>query len=299
VLSDAKEKLSKSKENSSQSPQGLLERYPADAIRYWTASGGLGQDIAFSEPQLKIGLRLITKLWNAFKFIQEHIKDTPENPGTFLGLPDQWLLHNATKTYEKYCSYMDQHEFGLALHVVERFFWNDFCDNYLELIKDQLFNPDKYTAPELKATRWTLHTVGLRILQWYAPYMPHITETIYANTYRPASMNNSLHQTRFKQAQENFLFLENAQLMDAIIEVIAQARKLKSENQLSLKTPFASLTITSGDEQLLHKIMPHTQIIRGVVHAQEIHFKADGQLQTVLGQDGDLWIATIALGKTA
>jgi len=60
VLADSKEKLSKSKENAATSPQGLLERYPADAIRYWTASGGLGHDIAFSEPQLKIGRRLIT-----------------------------------------------------------------------------------------------------------------------------------------------------------------------------------------------------------------------------------------------
>ena len=74
VLADTKEKLSKSKENASTSPQGLLERYPADVIRYWTAQGGLGQDIAFSEGQLKIGQRLVTKIWNAFRFIHEHIQ---------------------------------------------------------------------------------------------------------------------------------------------------------------------------------------------------------------------------------
>ena len=56
----------------------------------------------------------------------------------------------------RYNAYLDENEFGLALDVVEKFFWNNFCDNYLELIKDQLFNPENYTEFELKATRWTL-----------------------------------------------------------------------------------------------------------------------------------------------
>lgn len=301
VLADSKEKLSKSKENSSQSPQGLLERYPADAIRYWTASGGLGQDIAFSEPQLKIGLRLITKLWNAFRFIQEHITQKPASPFAkkqdkyFLALSNEWLLHNATKTYAQYSSYMEQHEFGLALQAVEKFFWHSFCDNYLELIKDQLFNPGNYTEVELHATRWTLYQVGLRILQMYAPYMPYITESLYGEIYQVHEDSASIHQTKFAAFQTLYDFPENAQLMDSIIDVIAQARKLKSEKQLSLKTPFASLTIISTNEHLLHQIMPHTQLIRGILHAQEIHFKAEKDGITSLRQEGENWVAHIAL----
>ena len=101
VLADTKEKLSKSKDNASTSPQGLLERYPADVIRYWTASGGLGQDIAFSEGQLKIGQRLVTKIWNAFRFIHEHVSMVPESqPPNTLGITNEWLLHSATQTFE-------------------------------------------------------------------------------------------------------------------------------------------------------------------------------------------------------
>ena len=58
VLSDAKEKISKSKENNKIAPENLLQQYSADVIRYWTASGQLGHDVAFSENQLKIGQRL-------------------------------------------------------------------------------------------------------------------------------------------------------------------------------------------------------------------------------------------------
>ena len=69
----------------------LLQKYPADAIRYWTASGRLGQDMMFSEEQLTIGQKLITKLWNAFKFAEPHLANlarivlTPASPETFEG----------------------------------------------------------------------------------------------------------------------------------------------------------------------------------------------------------------------
>ena len=76
VLSDGKEKLSKSKNSASaMDPITLLQKYPADAIRYWTASGRLGQDMMFSEEQLTIGQKLITKLWNAFRFAEPHLAE--------------------------------------------------------------------------------------------------------------------------------------------------------------------------------------------------------------------------------
>ena len=130
-------------------PEELLAQYPADAIRFWAASGTFGQDTAFSEQQLKIGLRLITKLWNAFIFTKDHItsvrpeaegsKDDPKNsPPASLGVCNEWILDSATKTFASYESYLDNNEFSLALNSIEQFFWNDFCDNYLEIIKDQL-----------------------------------------------------------------------------------------------------------------------------------------------------------------
>jgi len=296
VLADSKEKLSKSKENASTSPQGLLERYPADVIRYWTASGGLGHDIAFSEGQLKIGQRLVTKIWNAFRFIHEHVSLAPEQqPSTPLGITNEWLLNSATQTFNRHNTYLNENEFGLALDVVEKFFWNNFCDNYLELIKDQLFNPDNYTEFELKATRWTLYHTGLRILQMYAPYLPHITENLYGIIYQKQIKTLSIHQTRYAQIQQNYIFKESAALMAAIIELITQVRRLKTEKQLSLKVPLALLTITAADEHLLHKIQEHETLIRGITHAQEIKCTPQ-KAPTALHQVDETWQANVNIG---
>jgi valyl-tRNA synthetase len=294
VLSDAKEKISKSKENNKMAPEALLEQYPADVIRYWTASGSLGQDVAFSENQLKIGLRLSTKLWNAFRFVHEHIATVdPHVKPTELGICNEWLLHKATECFTQYRNYLEQNEFGLALSVVEKFFWHDFCDNYLELIKNQLFNPAQYNQENVYATRWTLHTVGLRILQLYAPYLPHITETIYEATYKTTHKADSIHQTRFADIQQAYTFAESERVMHMLNTVVAAVRRLKTEKQLSLKTPLATLTLCAAPDALVH-MRAQEQLLKGVTQAIHIVYQEQGT-ETALVADGEHFNAAVVL----
>lgn len=304
VQSDNKEKLSKSKEHKALSPESLLATYPADAIRYWTAQGSLGHDTPFSDNQIKIGLRLITKLWNAFLFIKEHIQAADTNtPPAELGVLNEWLLHEASKTFANYNRYYEQYEAGLALMQAEQFFWSMFCDNYIELVKNQLFNPQLYSEKEVAATRWTLHNVGLRILQWYAPYVPHITESIYLELYKAGVKKDSLHQTRFLEHQQMFEFEESAQLAQQITTIAGQARKLKTEKQLSLKVPLATLTIASTNAHLLDKLKAHEQLIFGVTHAQKISYVCEARnsgiesagVEKVGEVEQELWHAVISL----
>jgi valyl-tRNA synthetase len=291
VLAGKGEKLSKSKENASLTPQNLLKEYPADVVRYWTASGSLGYDIAFSENQLKIGGKLSTKMWNAFRFVESHITslENPEMEPRELGDLNKWLLHRASETFANYERYFAQNEFGLALTTAEQFFWQDFCDNYLELIKNQLFNPEQYDAQTVHATRWTLYQAGLRILQWFAPYLPHLTETLFQSLYARSARPRSIHQTHFASVQKAYDFHASAQLVNNIIEIVSAVRKLKSEHQLSLKVPIAVLTLHGCDAK---EIKPHEQLIRGVTHAESIEYSAMPVNENQLVDDGG-WHASV------
>jgi valyl-tRNA synthetase len=295
VLSDAKEKLSKSKENASMTPHNLLKTYPADVIRYWTASGSLGHDVAFSENQLKIGLKLITKIWNAFRFAAAHIESlkNPQKERAEIGAVNEWLLHAASSCFETYTNYFNKHEFGLALHHVEQFFWNDFCDNYIELIKNQLFNPDQYEASAVDATKWTLYHVGLRILQLYAPYMPYVTETIYQDLYKPHMKVASIHQTKFKSAQRSYVFVDSTQVMTQVIAISSQVRKLKTTQQLSLKVPLARLTIHVSEESMIKQLKSHEQLIKGITQAESIEYTAEALSEPMLNNVDSMWYAQV------
>lgn len=297
VLSDAKEKLSKSKENASLTPEGLLQNYSADAIRYWTASGALGQDVAFSENQLKQGLRLTTKLWNAFRFIHEHTAQLTDQEKKLepAGAVNEWIMFQASTTLATYHNYFNAHEFGLALDAVERFFWSDVCDNYLELIKDQLFNPDKYPAGQASTTRATLYQLGLRILQLYAPYIPHITDSIYQSLYKDYNKTLSLHQTKFEKVRHANNFEKSAQVIKQLINLIAQVRRLKTEKQLSLKTPLATLTIYGADAQQIKHIKEHEQLLKGIAQAAVIEYNNQSLDNAHLSQEGEQWHASISM----
>jgi valyl-tRNA synthetase len=295
VLSDGKEKLSKSKDNSKLTPENLLSTYSADIIRYWTASGSLGHDVAFSENQLKIGGRLTTKIWNAFRFVFEHIQ-TLENPNDLpreFGDINNWLLHTSSKCFDDYQRYFEQNEFGLALQKVESFFWADFCDNYLELVKNQLFNPQEYSPEQVYATKVTLYHVGLRILQMYSPYIPHITESIYEAVYMQKENIPSIHQTKFASIQKTYTFKESADLIQQIVALTSEVRKLKTVRQLSLKTALQTLTVHVADKAALESAKSQEQLVKGITQAVEIKYEI-GLLETTdMKDENGVWHAQV------
>ena len=269
VLSTAKEKISKSQGNSPLEPENLLKMYSADVIRYWTASGSLGQDTAFSENQLKIGLKLTIKLWNAFKFLTMHAAPESTDRPANLGALNEWMLHELSETFEQYKKQLASYELGLALAAVEKFFWTIFCDNYLELIKNQLFHPENYSKEEVDATLWSLHQAGICILQLYAPYMPYITEALYQELYKSRYQEISLHKTEFAQVQKKYSFPESVTTIELVLAVAEQVRKLKTEKQLSLKVELAELIITCTKEQK-DIIEKQSLLIMCITHAHAI-----------------------------
>ncbi len=294
VLSDKKEKLSKSKGNEPFAPKQLLKRFPADAIRYWTSTGGLGKDIAFSETQIKIGSRLVTKIWNAFRFAAPHIQEIdPQSSPEEFGVVNEWILDQMSKTFTQYKNYFEKHEFSLALDTIEKFFWNTFCDNYLELIKPMLFNEKDYDHSEVIATQYVLYQVGLRTLQLFAPYLPFVTETIYDRLYKKEDSILSIAQTQFATVQTPYTYKQSVEIMETVVAIIGSVRKLKTDQQLSLKIPLAELVIFIDNAELFPEIKNQRQLIAGVTQAEKILFK-EGEKDNKIEQKKGLWYIQVS-----
>ncbi|MBD3273060.1 valine--tRNA ligase [Candidatus Dependentiae bacterium] len=270
-----KEKISKSKGKSNvPTPEELLEKYPSDVIRYWTAQGRLGTDTAFSENQLKIGQRLITKLWNAFRFCKDHLSSHENFDASKIefGNLSKWILQNFSQTIKNYHKYFGEYNYTQALETIEKFFWHNFCDNYLELIKDQIFNPDNYDSKILNSTKFVLYQVGFGILQLFNPFIPHITETLFQKFYKEKENQNSIQDIIFDMSKFDFNFEEEAKVFGKIIELISIVRKLKTENQLSLKVEIENLKISTKDKVLLEVIKKEENLLKGITKAKEIIF---------------------------
>lgn len=294
VLSENKEKISKSKDNAPTDPEKLLTQYAPDAIRFWTASGTLGHDIAFSPEQIMIGQKLLTKLWNALKFVHMHLEATPapQQQPQNLGIVNLWMLDRIQSGLKQYHAHFEKYEFSLALQSAETIFWNDFCDNYIEIVKDQLFNPTQYNPEEVQATLWTLQEVGFQILQLYAPYLPHITEYLYQHIFIKTYKTPSIHLTQLQAARTINSDIE--QQMNIILNVIGHVRKLKTNAQLSLKVELQTLTVSGLSSEQIQVVQDNQNIIKGVCKIKNLK-TTDKQEQTSLVQENEQWVGCIEL----
>ena len=243
VLAKKGEKISKSKNNAKMSPNDLLDTYGADMIRYWTASNKLGTDTWFDTKDIESSKRFMNKLWNSAKFVDIHIKDAELSHDVELQSIDQWLISRCHETFEKYQQQMENYEMGLARQEIDKFFWNDLCDNYLEMAKERLYNPDNKYGDSQKAAQQTLATVFLEVLKMYSPFVPHITEYIYQELYKSKLKDELLSTSKFTQLPYDKKYIEFG---DAMKKVVGDVRKYKTERNLSMKEPIEELKISTS-----------------------------------------------------
>lgn len=237
VMAGKGEKISKSKGNSKSEPLEIIKEYSADAVRYWAGSGRLGTDIVFSEETLQRGRKLINKLWNVSKFIEMHLQDYEDKEFNDFEYIDRWILGSFQEMEKGFLKYLDEYEVGLALNHLEKFFWN-FCDNYIEIVKHRLYRPEEFGETPRYSGQKTVYTILYKLLQNFSIFFPFITEEIYQALYHE---EKSIHLTEIKPL--NYDFEEEIKNGDLMIEIISQARGVKTNNNVSLKTPIKNLDI--------------------------------------------------------
>ncbi|HPF56770.1 MAG TPA: valine--tRNA ligase [Clostridiales bacterium] len=248
VLAKKGEKISKSKANSELAPANLIAQHSADAMRYWAASAKLGTDTFFSPDDLAEAKRFLTKLWNASKFSISHLQDIDLSETPELLPVDRWILARTGETVEKARQYLYEYEIGSARHEIDELFWKDFCDNYIEIVKDRLYQPDIHGEEERRSGQYALYHALLSILKLYAPYVPHITEAIYLDFFRQHEGVKSIHLLKWEQSVKT-----DAEILmfgESLKKSVAEVRKYKSEHNLSMRTEIGEMVV-SAPETLL------------------------------------------------
>ena len=288
--------MSKSKGNVI-TPQSLIEEKGADVVRYWASASNLGADIAYSEELFKIGGKLITKLFNASKFASLHFSiftDFASKPTTakadiqnkiITEAADLWILSRLKQTILKVEYEFRQFEYAKARQAIEDFFWNDFCDNYLEIVKVRSYGleAEKHKDIDLseaqknqiidgqKSGLFTLYHCLETLLKLFSPFIPHITEEIYQAIFSQEIFPNkliSIHQRGSWCKAEDYIEDKNSlEIGEVIKEVVFYIRKFKSDNNFSMKTPTKIFTISS-----LVDISAAIADLKNVCNSEEIIF---------------------------
>lgn len=246
-LAPDKTKMSKSKGNVI-TPVELIQDKGADAVRYWASTSRLGADTAFSEDLLKIGRKLVTKLWNASNFAALNLDKLSGMPSTaaedtrkgyIKDALDLWILSRLHQCVKKATTEFEKFEYCDARVAIEDFFWNDFCDNYLELVKARAYGE---SGGNQQSALYTIHHCLDAILRLFAPFVPHIAEELYSHIF---DGRGSVHARGTWPRFEDYPYDASAELSGmACVDILNVIRKAKSEAGVSIKFPVAEVAVS-------------------------------------------------------
>lgn len=242
-LAEDKSKMSKSKGNVV-TPVPLIEAKSSDVVRYWASTSNLGSDTAYSEDVLKIGNKLVNKLWNVCKFASINLArlEGEVSPDNCTEILDKWILTRLNKTIKEAEKQFEVFEYCKARMAIEDFFWNDFCDNYLEMVKTRAYGEETGGVGQQSALN-AIYICVEKLLKLWAPFVPHVTEELNSIIF---GGEGSIH-ARGSWPEANLPESEDAELCGKqAIEALELVRKFKSEQGVSIKFPIKKLEVSGA-----------------------------------------------------
>src|SRR5262245_3346868 len=244
ILDPDRKKMSKSRGNVV-TPAHLLDEYTADGARYWAASARLGTDTAFDDKLFKVGKRLVTKLFNAGKFVLgqpgEVAPITVELDRAF-AYRLRALVDAVTQVYEGF-------DYAHALQQTEAFFWSDFTDTFLELVKARARDGDSNGAGSAVAAL----RLGLSVLlRLFAPVLPYITEEVWSWAFAAETGCASIHRAPWPSAADfrAASIPADPESFGAAVAAFTAINKAKSEANVSTGRAVRELVIAASPATL-------------------------------------------------
>jgi valyl-tRNA synthetase len=283
-----RQKMSKTKGNVVD-PMNIIERFGTDATRFTLAAmAAPGTDIAFNESRTEGYRAFANKIWNAARFMFMNVERVgaglrpgwtaedgrpPANVAGFKTetLADRWILSRFNRVAGEVNEALETYRFHEAANRIYDFFWGEFCDWYIELIKPRLMveaDPDGRASRAACANLVTLFEAALRLLH---PIMPFITEEIWQTIYENRPPAKSIALMAYPQSDPRQIDLaaetEMAILQDLIVSVRNLRAELKIERRLKV-----SIEIYAQEHPILALFENNREAIEKLENIENVKF---------------------------
>ncbi|MFW9829218.1 MAG: valine--tRNA ligase [Candidatus Thorarchaeota archaeon] len=267
-------------------PEEVMPEFGSDAIRYWTAMGSLGDDYPFEftwinlqskQPvsndfiikeikklpedkfnkkyrrkfeQLIGASRFLTKIWNAYRFLFINLKkikidNIDINTKEFSAI-DIYFFSEFNKNLELISNYFDGYNWHEATMVLRTFFWNEICDNYIEVIKYKFYSDDENIRENSLKNALNLFYNLLTII---SIIMPFISEEIFKILFSEFKNLKSIHLDRWPIPYKN-LNSDLEKSGELAVEIIKFLRMQKSKLQMPLNQDIKKVTLILSIDQI-------------------------------------------------
>ena len=269
-----RQKMSKTKGNVVD-PIEIIEKYGTDAVRFTLAAmAAPGTDIAFSETRTESYRAFANKIWNAARFLFMNV-DKAQQSGVWSleefrnsqdagapslsegqsgpkGIPafttatleDSWILSRFNRVAQEIDEALAAYRFHEAAHVVYHFFWGEYCDWYLELIKPRLTSDDREAARAAYANLISIFEGALRLL---SPFMPFITEELWHAVYEGKPPAKSIALVAYPHPDKAQIDVDAETRMAILQDLIVSVRNIRAELKAEPKQKLAIEVFADSD----------------------------------------------------
>jgi valyl-tRNA synthetase len=305
-------KMSKSLGNSPD-PLDVISTYGADALRFTVLFiAPVGQDVLYDNDKCEIGRNFANKIWNAGRFLMMYRDQLPPADDLQIApaaasedMTDRWIISRFSSTVRDVTAAMDAFRVNDAVKLLYDFLWKDFCDWYVEFVKNRMQETSDVHLKRTVITRaLKIYEETLKLLH---PFMPFVTEEIFQHLAERKEgetiMRCMVPQVTATEAQ---IDPETERQMDFLQNVITAVRQIRSEMNIPMSktvsfvascNEFEKQTILENNRNALQKLLRLDQMTIGmalakpgysassVVNGQEIFIPLKGLIDTGVERD--------------
>lgn len=251
------QKMSKSKGNTID-PVEIIDKYGSDALRFTMTSLCTygGQDIKVSDERFEYGRNFANKIWNASRFVLMNLEGIDDNEIDFskLTIVDKWILDRLNSVSKEFKENIENFRIGENAHILYDFFWNEYCDWYVEIAKIQLAD-DNLKLNTQRVLRYVLD-MSLRLLH---PIMPHITERVWQLIPKNTDVK-AIMVSKFPEFSDKMVFSKEREEMELVFETIKSLRNVRQGFNIPMSVKFdAEIRPANKEKPIFEAIEPLIQ----------------------------------------
>ncbi len=256
-----------------------IPAYGADAVRLTMLySTPLGGDIRFDQASTELGQKFANKLWNASRFVLMNLKEDeaflkPDDISQDeLDLADRWILSRLNKAIHVINRALNEFKLNDATHALYSFVWTEYCDWYVELAKNRLYDEENPRGQQI-ARSVALYVLD-HILRLLHPFMPFITEEIWHALPGHDDPKGSIMQAEYPQEDKKWHDRTVERDMILLQHVIGGIRNIRGEMNVP-PAKEAELIVNSGDEEKTAVLKTNALSIRKLARISEIRYNVE------------------------
>jgi len=258
-------------------PIDVVNQYGADAMKFTLSyMATQGQDILIDMNSFKLGSRFANKVWNATRFLLMNLEDRNliDIKDIELDTMDKWIYNSLNEASHKVEISMKNYRFNDGASAIYDFFWNDFCDWYVESSKQKLYSNDNLIKDKAISILLDLLAESMRLMH---PYLSFLTEEIYSKL---PNVNDQLINSKYPKYNEDRNYELETKLVSCMQDAVKGVRALRADLQIAVDKKIKVIIKTDKDFIATNFFKEKNDLIMNFMNANSLEIDDSNSLDT-------------------